>query len=99
MKNYDVIVLGIGGMGSSTVLSLAKRGAKVLGLEQWSLAHDRGSSHGEQRMIRQAYFEHSDYVPFSNGPINIGTTCRQNLDKIYFIAADSYSPDHKKVPS
>ena len=61
--NYDVIVLGVGGMGSAACLHLARRGARVLGLEQFSLGHDRGSSHGESRIIRQAYFEHPDYVP------------------------------------
>lgn len=50
-------------MGSAACLHLARRGARVLGLEQFSLVHDRGSSHGESRIIRQAYFEHPDYVP------------------------------------
>ena len=50
-------------MGSAATLHLARRGASVLGLEQFSLGHDRGSSHGESRIIRQAYFEHPDYVP------------------------------------
>ena len=61
--NYDVIVVGVGGMGSAACLHLARRGASVLGLEQFALGHDRGSSHGESRIIRQAYFEHPDYVP------------------------------------
>ncbi len=60
---YDVIVLGVGGMGAAACLHLARRGASVLGLEQFALFHDRGSSHGESRIIRQAYFEHPDYVP------------------------------------
>lgn len=60
---YDVIVLGVGGMGSAACHQLACRGAKVLGLEQFPLVHDRGSSHGQSRIIRQAYFEHPDYVP------------------------------------
>jgi sarcosine oxidase len=60
---FDVIVLGVGGMGSAACHQLAARGARVLGLEQFSLVHDRGSSHGETRIIRQAYFEHPDYVP------------------------------------
>ena len=62
-QNYDAIVLGVGGMGSATVHELARRGARVLGLEQFQVAHDRGSSHGETRIIRKAYFEHPDYVP------------------------------------
>ncbi len=60
---FDVIVLGVGGMGSAACHQLARRGARVLGLEQFTLRHDRGSSHGETRIIRQAYFEHPDYVP------------------------------------
>jgi glycine/D-amino acid oxidase-like deaminating enzyme len=60
---HDVIVLGVGGMGAAACYHLAQRGANVLGLEQYSLNHDRGSSHGESRIIRQAYFEHPDYVP------------------------------------
>src|SRR5436853_3653423 len=60
---YDVIVLGVGGFGSAACYHAARRGATVLGLEQFTPAHDRGSSHGRTRIIRQAYFEHPDYVP------------------------------------
>lgn len=63
MERYDVIVIGLGGVGSAVVDALARRGVRVLGLEQHDLAHDRGSSHGESRIIRKAYFEHPDYVP------------------------------------
>lgn len=63
MSSFDSIVIGLGAMGSSAAFHLAKRGQKVLGLEQYSLAHERGSSHGETRLIRQAYFENPDYVP------------------------------------
>jgi sarcosine oxidase len=61
--HYDVIVLGVGGFGSAACYHLARRGVRVLGLEQFPLVHDRGSSHGETRIIRLAYFEHPDYVP------------------------------------
>jgi sarcosine oxidase len=60
---YDVIVVGLGGMGSATAYQLAGRGKKVLGLELHTPAHDRGSSHGGSRLIRQAYFEAPAYVP------------------------------------
>ena len=60
---FDVIVLGSGGVGSAALAHLARRGVNVLGLDQFPGAHDRGSSHGETRMIRQAYLEHPDYVP------------------------------------
>jgi sarcosine oxidase len=60
---FDVIVIGVGGMGSATACELARRGRRVLALEQFALGHDRGSSHGHSRIIRKAYFEHPDYVP------------------------------------
>ncbi|MFV2063391.1 MAG: N-methyl-L-tryptophan oxidase [Chloroflexota bacterium] len=61
--DYDVIVAGIGGMGSSTVAELAARGAKVLGLERASIPNASGSSHGVNRIIRLAYMEDPAYVP------------------------------------
>lgn len=63
MTSYDHIVLGLGGMGSAAAHQLAVRGHRVLGLEKFSPPHDRGSSHGETRVVRQAYFEHPAYVP------------------------------------
>lgn len=63
MNTYDAIVLGTGGVGSATALHLARRGLRVLGLDRFPGGHDRGSSHGQTRIIRKAYFEHSDYVP------------------------------------
>jgi sarcosine oxidase len=63
MTHYDVIVIGVGGMGSATVYELARRGARVLGLEQFDIPHELGSSHGVSRIIRLAYAEHPNYVP------------------------------------
>jgi sarcosine oxidase len=63
MAGYDAIVLGLGGMGSAAAYHLARRGARVLGLEQFGAGHDQGSSHGKTRVIRQAYYEGPDYVP------------------------------------
>jgi sarcosine oxidase len=60
---YDAIVVGVGGMGSAAVYELARRGLRVLGLEQLEIPHDRGSSHGVNRIIRLAYWEHPAYVP------------------------------------
>jgi sarcosine oxidase len=61
--SHDVIVIGLGGMGSSAACHLAARGQRVLGLEQFTPAHDRGSSHGDSRITRQSYFEDPAYVP------------------------------------
>jgi sarcosine oxidase len=63
MPHYDVIVAGIGGMGSAACYHLAKRGQRVLGLEKFDLGHTMGSSHGLTRIIRIAYFEGEQYVP------------------------------------
>ncbi len=60
---YDVIVIGVGGMGSATVYHLARRGLSVLGLERFDIPHELGSSHGHSRIIRLAYAEHPNYVP------------------------------------
>jgi sarcosine oxidase len=60
---FDVAVIGLGGIGSAIAAHCAARGASVIGLEQFGPAHDRGSSHGKSRMIRQAYFEDEAYVP------------------------------------
>ena len=60
---YDVIVVGLGAMGSAAACHLARRGMRVLGLDRFSPPHAFGSSHGETRIIREAYFEHPVYVP------------------------------------
>lgn len=63
MEKYDVIVIGGGGFGSSAAYNVARRGKKVLVLEQFEQGHRQGSSFGETRIIRKAYFEHPGYVP------------------------------------
>jgi len=62
-NSFEVIVIGVGAMGSSACYHLARRGVRVLGLEQFSIPNDLGSSHGDSRLIRLCYFEHPDYVP------------------------------------
>ena len=63
MTAYDVVVIGLGAMGSAAAHHLARRGKRVLGLERFAPGHERGSSHGGTRMIRLGYFEHPSYVP------------------------------------
>jgi sarcosine oxidase len=63
MAHFDVVVCGLGVMGSATVHALTRRGKHVLGLERYAPGHDRGSSHGGSRIIRLGYFEHPSYVP------------------------------------
>ena len=61
---YDVIVAGLGAMGSATAFFLAERGARVLGLDRFRPPHTLGSTHGGSRIIRETAFEHPRYVPF-----------------------------------
>jgi sarcosine oxidase len=63
MMTCDVVVIGLGAMGSAAVASLARRGCRVIGIEKFAPGHDRGSSHGATRIIRLGYFEHPSYVP------------------------------------
>jgi len=63
MKPYDVIVLGLGATGSAALYQLAKRGARVLGIDQFAPPHNRGSSHGNTRITRLAIGEGAHYTP------------------------------------
>jgi sarcosine oxidase len=60
---FDAIIIGLGAMGSAAAYQLARCGRRVLGLERYTPAHDQGSSHGQSRIIRQAYYEDPAYVP------------------------------------
>ena len=61
--SFDVIVIGVGSMGASACYHLARRGYRVLGLEQFEIPHERGSHGGQSRIIRKAYGEATEYVP------------------------------------
>jgi sarcosine oxidase len=63
MAHFDVVVCGLGATGSAALHQLARRGVRALGLERFAPGHERGSSHGETRIIRLGYFEHPSYVP------------------------------------
>jgi len=63
MSSFDVVVCGLGVMGSAALRELSRRGLRVLGIDRFTPGHDRGSSHGATRVIRLDYFEHPSYVP------------------------------------
>ena len=62
---FETIVIGLGAMGSATVYQLAKKGNKVLGIDQFSPPHKLGSTHGDTRITRQAIGEGREFVPLS----------------------------------
>lgn len=70
-ESYDVILVGLGAMGSATLYHLARRGVKVLGVDQFTPPHEFGSSHGQTRVIREAYFEDPIYVPMIQRAIEL----------------------------
>jgi sarcosine oxidase len=63
MNHADVVVVGLGAMGSVTTYQLAKRGVKVIGIDRFSPPHVFGSTHGDTRITRQAIGEGKAYVP------------------------------------
>src|SRR3954464_3169194 len=64
-ETADILVIGLGAMGSAALYQLAKRGVKAVGIDRFSPPHDLGSTHGETRITRQAIGEGESYVPFA----------------------------------
>ena len=64
-ESADVIVIGLGAMGAATLYQLARRGVRAIGIDRFAPPHDRGSSHGETRLTRQAIGEGEAYVPLA----------------------------------
>ena len=62
-RTHDVAIVGLGAMGGAAALELSRRGADVIGFDRFTPPHTFGSSHGDTRIIREAYFEHPVYVP------------------------------------
>jgi len=65
MTRVELAIVGLGGIGSAALHHAARKGLEVVGLEQFDSGHDRGSSHGESRIFRLAYFEDPAYVPMA----------------------------------
>jgi sarcosine oxidase len=61
--HFDVVVIGLGSMGTAACYHLATSGLTVLGLEQFGIPHQHGSHSGQSRIIRKAYAESPLYVP------------------------------------
>jgi sarcosine oxidase len=99
-RHHDVVVVGVGGMGSAACYHLARRGVDVLGLERFDVPHTRGSSHGDVRIIRLAYHEHPSYVPLVRAAFDEwrrldAETDREVLDVTGYVAAGT--PDSETV--
>lgn len=84
MTGYDAIVVGVGGVGSAALAHLAERGWRVLGLDPHAPPHSQGSSHGQTRIIRQAYFEHPNYVPLLRRAYELWNELQQRFGQQLF---------------
>ena len=94
-SHYDVIVVGVGGMGSAATYHLAKRGLRVLGLEQFNIPHNFGSSHGITRIIRMCYYEHPSYVPLLRRAFELWRELQEHVgEQLLFVTGsiDAGSP-------
>lgn len=96
---YDVIVVGVGGMGSAAVYDLAKRGKRVLGLERFNVPHAWGSSHGVNRIIRLAYHEHPSYVPLLHRAYELWRELEQRVGEqlLYITGSIDAGPESGEV--
>jgi len=86
---FDTIVVGLGGMGSSALYELARTGQNVLGLEQFTIPHEKGSSHGLSRIIRMAYFEHPSYIPLLKRSYDLWRRLEQESSEQLLISTGS----------
>jgi len=84
-EKYDVIVVGLGAMGSGAVYHLASAGLNVLGLDRFKPPHELGSSHGQTRIIREAYFEHPIYVPIVQRAYELWADLEKNTGEKLFV--------------
>ncbi|MCA9174050.1 MAG: N-methyl-L-tryptophan oxidase [Planctomycetales bacterium] len=101
MISCDVLVLGVGGVGSAALAQLASRGIRAIGIDRFAPPHDRGSSHGHTRAIRQAYFEHPNYVPLLRRAYELWDELEQSVEKHLFHRVgllEAGIPDGEVVP-
>lgn len=96
---YDVIVVGLGGMGTATLWQLARRGLRVLGIEQFKIGHRMGSSHGMTRILRLAYFEGSAYVPMVQRAVELWREAEKASGQSLFFEVGSLdmAPDRDTI--
>ena len=87
--SYDVIVVGVGGMGSAACWQLARRGQRVLGLERFDIPHSMGSSHGISRIIRLPYYEDPAYVPLLHRAYELWAEAERATGEILLVTTGS----------
>ena len=84
-RPYDVIVVGLGAMGSASLYALARSRHRVLGIARFAPPHALGSSHGRTRIIREAYFEHPAYVPIVRRAFDLWRELERSIGKPLYV--------------
>ena len=84
-RPYDVIVIGLGAMGSAALYALARSGRRVLGVDRFAPPHAFGSSHGRTRIIRAAYFENPGYVPLVRRAYDLWRELQRQAGKTLYV--------------
>ncbi len=103
-ESFEVIVLGLGAMGSAAAYQLAKRGKRVLGIDQYAPPHTLGSTHGDTRITRQAIGEGEEYVPLSLRSYDIWRALERQTGRdlltvtggLMMASQSSHAPQHGK---
>ena len=95
-NEFDVIVVGVGGMGSATVYELASRGFLVLGIDRYNIPNHMGSSHGISKIIRLAYHEDPSYVPLVRRSYELWHRLEQMVDERLLVQTGTIrgGPEH-----
>ena len=83
----EVVVVGLGAMGSCALWSLARRGVRAIGLDQFDPPHEQGSSHGETRLIRSAMLEGPAYVPLIRRAFELWDELGRESSQTLFVRA------------
>jgi sarcosine oxidase len=82
---FDVVIVGLGAMGSAALYHLASRGVKVLGIDRFVTPHIHGSTHGRTRIIREAYYEHPCYVPIVQRAYELWASLEKEIGEQLFV--------------
>ncbi len=99
-RTFDAIVVGLGAHGSAALSHLARRGSNVLGIEQFGIGHNLGSSHGSSRIFRLAYFEHPNYVPLLRRSLALWTALEKQSKRTLLCRTGGIylgRPDHPEL--
>ncbi|HTR29159.1 MAG TPA: N-methyl-L-tryptophan oxidase [Puia sp.] len=84
-KSFDILVIGLGAHGSAALYHLARTGLRVAGIDRFTPPHNHGSSHGQTRIIREAYHENPVYVPFIDAAYDLWGALEREAGRTLFV--------------